>query len=221
MMAARRTCANSAENGGRRMRDLFFVAFLGAMFLLGLRRPFLLVLGYIYVDIVSPQNLSYYLLNSIPVSLIFFLGAVGGWLIFDRKQGLAFGPRQGAMLVLLIYCFFTTGNADFPVEAGTKWDWVWKVLVFAIFLPIVLGGYWMLRGHKRQNLLLLIASYVFYGAWDWRFLGLIAVSTAIDYWSARAIEGGAPERRERWLALSVCANLGVLAFFKYFNFKYF
>ena len=67
------------------MRDLFFVAFLGAFFLLGLRRPFLMVLGYVYVDIVSPQHLSYYLLNSIPVSLIFFLGAVGGWLTFDRK----------------------------------------------------------------------------------------------------------------------------------------
>ena len=120
------------------MRDLFFVAFLGAFFLLGLRRPFLMVLGYVYVDIVSPQHLSYYLLNSIPVSLIFFLGAVGGWLIFERKQGLTFAPRQAAMLVLLLYCFFTTQNADFPLEAGEKWAWAWKVLVFAIFLPLTI-----------------------------------------------------------------------------------
>ena len=120
------------------MRDLFFVAFLGAMLLLGMRRPFLMVLGYVYVDIVSPQHLSYYLLNSVPVSLIFFLGAVGGWLIFDRKQVFTFGPRQGAMLLLLIYCYFSTENADFPLEATAKWDWVWKVLVFAIFLPLTI-----------------------------------------------------------------------------------
>lgn len=120
------------------MRDLFFVAFLGAFFLLGLRRPFLMVLGYVYVDIVSPQHLSYYLLNSIPVSLIFFLGAVGGWLAFDRKQASTFSPRQAAMLVLLIYCYFTTQSADFPIEAAEKWAWVWKVLVFAIFLPLTI-----------------------------------------------------------------------------------
>ncbi|RJT25147.1 putative O-glycosylation ligase, exosortase A system-associated [Chakrabartia godavariana] len=120
------------------MRDLFFVAFLGALFLLGLRRPFLMVLGYVYVDIVSPQHLSYYLLNSIPVSLIFFLGAVGGWLTFDRKQASTFSPRQAAMLVLLIYCYFTTQSADFPIEAAEKWAWVWKVLVFAIFLPLTI-----------------------------------------------------------------------------------
>lgn len=120
------------------MRDLFFVAFLGAMLLMGMRRPFLLVLGYVYVDIVSPQHLSYYLLNSVPVSLIFFLGAVGGWLVFDRKKLATFGPRQAAMLVLLIYCYFSTGNADFPMEAQEKWSWVWKALVFAIFLPLTL-----------------------------------------------------------------------------------
>ena len=88
---------------------------------------------------------------------------------------------------------------------------------FLIFFAVVFGLY-LPAPRRVRNALLLVASYVFYGAWDWRFLGLIAVSTAIDYWSARAIEGGAPERRERWLALSVCANLGILAFFKYFNF---
>lgn len=144
------------------MRDLFFVAFLGAMFLLGLRRPFLLVLGYVYVDIVSPQNLSYYLLNSIPVSLIFFLGAVGGWLMFDRKQALTFGPRQAAMLLLLLYCYFSTGNADFPLEAREKWDWVWKVLVFAIFLPMTITT--RLRIEALATTMILSASSIIIAA---------------------------------------------------------
>lgn len=144
------------------MRDLFFVAFLGAMFLLGLRRPFLLVLGYIYVDIVSPQHLSYYLLNSIPISLIFFLAAVGGWLIFDRNKLLTFGPRQAAMLLLLIYCLISTGNADFPLEAGQKWSWVWKVLVFAIFLPLTITT--RLRIEALATTMILSASSIIIAA---------------------------------------------------------
>lgn len=144
------------------MRDLFFVAFLGAMLLLGMRRPFLMVLGYVYVDIVSPQHLSYYLLNSIPVSLIFFLGAVVGWLMFDRKQVLTFGPRQGAMLLLLIYCYFSTENADFPLEATEKWDWVWKVLVFAIFLPLTITT--RLRIEALATTMILSASCIIIAA---------------------------------------------------------
>ena len=54
------------------MRDLAFIAYLLLILAMGCRRPFLLVLGYVYVDLVSPQRLSYYLLNSVPVSLIFF-----------------------------------------------------------------------------------------------------------------------------------------------------
>lgn len=120
------------------MRDLFFILFLAGMFGLGLRRPFILVLVYSYIDIVSPQRLSYYLLNSVPVSLLAFAGALGGWLVLDDKTDCRFSRRQGIMLLLLLYCGYTTLHADFPVEALTKWDWVWKALLFAIFLPLTL-----------------------------------------------------------------------------------
>lgn len=120
------------------MRDLFFILFLAGMFGLGLRRPFILVLVYSYIDIVSPQRLSYYLLNSVPVSLLAFAGALGGWLLLDDKTDCRFSRRQGIMLLLLLYCGYTTLHADFPVEALTKWDWVWKALLFAIFLPLTL-----------------------------------------------------------------------------------
>ena len=113
------------------MRDLAFVAFIGAMFLLALKRPFLFILAYAYVDIVSPQRLSYYLLNSIPISLIAAVLAIGGWLIADDKRNFSIGPRQGLMLVLLAYCGATTIYADFPLEAYDKWDWAWKALAFA------------------------------------------------------------------------------------------
>jgi putative inorganic carbon (hco3(-)) transporter len=120
------------------MRDLFFIAFIGAFGLLGLRRPFLMVLLYSYIDIVSPQRLSYYLLNSIPISLLAFVAAVGGWIAFDDKSNSRITGRQVLMLILLGYCAYTTFHADFPIEALAKWDWVWKALLFAIFLPLTL-----------------------------------------------------------------------------------
>ena len=120
------------------MRDLAFVAFLAGLLALGIRRPFLYVLAYVYVDTVSPQRLSYFLLNSIPLSLIIALLAMGGWAIADRKDQLGFSVRQALLLVLLAYAGVTTLYADFPVDALEKWDSAWKTIVFAVFLPFTL-----------------------------------------------------------------------------------
>lgn len=119
------------------MRDVGLVLFLGGLLLLGLKRPFLFVLAYMYIDTVSPQRISYFLLNRVPVSLIVAALAIGGWLLVDKKD-FRVAPRQGLIFVLLCYCAWTTWNADLPVEAWTKWDWVWKALLFAIFLPFTL-----------------------------------------------------------------------------------
>jgi probable O-glycosylation ligase (exosortase A-associated) len=120
------------------MLDLVFLAFIGYILLLGLKRPFLWVLLYVYIDILAPQRIGYSIIASLPVSLIAFAAAFGGWLVFDRKEGARFSVRQGLMLALLVYCWWTTGHADFPEDAATKWDWVWKALLFAIFLPFTL-----------------------------------------------------------------------------------
>ena len=120
------------------MRDLVFVAFLAAFFATGFRRPFLFVLVYAYIDIVSPQRLTYILLNSIPISLMAFGLAVLGWLAIDDKKHVRVAPRQFLIVALLAYCFYTTMNADFPLEAKDKWEWVWKALAFAAFLPLTL-----------------------------------------------------------------------------------
>ena len=120
------------------MLDLVFLAFIGYVLVLGLRRPFLWVLLYVYIDILAPQRIGYSAIASLPVSLIAFAAAFGGWVALDRKEGARFTLRQGLMALLLGYCFWTTGHADFPIEAATKWDWVWKALLFAIFLPLTL-----------------------------------------------------------------------------------
>ena len=91
-------------------------------------------------------------------------------------------------------------------------------LDFLIFLPIVLAVYYVLST-RAQNSWLLIASYVFYGWWDWRFLGLIMLSTVVDYFVGQRIhssnDAGA---RKRLLTISIVTNLGILGLFKYFGF---
>src|SRR5437868_4469105 len=120
------------------MRDLVFIGFIAALLLLAVRRPFLFALAYIYVDTVSPQRLSYHLLNSIPLSMIVAVLAVAGWMVADRKDKLSFSARQGLIVLLLCYAGVTTFNADFPVDAAEKWDSVWKALAFAVFLPFTM-----------------------------------------------------------------------------------
>ena len=112
---------------------------------------------------------------------------------------------------------------------------------FVFFFLIVYTAYLSLQRYRTgQNLLLLAASYVFYGWWDWRFLGLLAVSTGIDFLIARKVHqleqvqaqtvvsgsrrqlGTRPldvqARRRQLLGISIASNLVILGFFKYFNF---
>jgi len=95
---------------------------------------------------------------------------------------------------------------------------VFNSLEFLIFFAAVYFSYLILR-HRAQNAFLLAASYVFYGWWNWKFLSLILISTIVDYCCARRIRRCVrPAARKGWLILSICVNLGILGFFKYFNF---
>lgn len=90
--------------------------------------------------------------------------------------------------------------------------------IYLLFLTLVVVVYWRL-GWRRQNVLLLLASYFFYGWWDWRFLGLIFISTVVDYFCAHYIESSCNQvQRKCALWVSVTLNLGFLGFFKYCNF---
>jgi alginate O-acetyltransferase complex protein AlgI len=92
---------------------------------------------------------------------------------------------------------------------------------FAIFLPLVFVVYWLLskQALRIQNLFILVVSYVFYGWWDWRFLGLIFASSLLDFVLANAMSSeNNPRKRKRLLYLSLLFNLSLLGFFKYFNF---
>ena len=92
---------------------------------------------------------------------------------------------------------------------------------FLLFLPIVFVLYWFVfnKNIKHQNLLILVSSYFFYGWWDYRFLSLIILSTIVDYVIGLNISNQSSKNNQKILLwCSVLFNLGVLGFFKYYNF---
>ena len=92
---------------------------------------------------------------------------------------------------------------------------------FFLFLPLVLAIYWWVfnKSRKLQNLLILGASYLFYGWWDWRFLSLIFISSLTDYLAGIYLERSENKRNKKLILISsLVLNLGILGFFKYFNF---
>jgi len=98
---------------------------------------------------------------------------------------------------------------------------LFHTLEFLYFFVIFFVLYWFIfkKSLKAQNILILVASYVFYGWWDWRFLSLIALSTVIDYLVGLHISKSTKKKKQMSLLwVSIIFNIGILGFFKYFNF---
>jgi D-alanyl-lipoteichoic acid acyltransferase DltB (MBOAT superfamily) len=99
---------------------------------------------------------------------------------------------------------------------------VFNTLTFLIFFILFFQFYWLINNRlstSLRNLFIIIASYIFYGWWDWRFLGLILISSIADYGIGILLEKKErPSARKKLLWLSVGINLVILGFFKYYNF---
>ena len=101
---------------------------------------------------------------------------------------------------------------------GAAQPMVFNSLIFLVFFSVVLLVYGRLS-HRGQNLFLLAASYLFYGWWDWRFLSLLILSSLADYWLGLRLEAESREGPRKLLVLlSILMNMGVLGFFKYYDF---
>jgi len=98
---------------------------------------------------------------------------------------------------------------------------LFNTIDFAVFLPVVFILYWFVfnKNLKLQNFLIVASSYFFYGWWDWKFLGLIAFSSIIDFSTSLYISSTQSKKKKKAaLFISIFTNIGILAFFKYFNF---
>lgn len=90
---------------------------------------------------------------------------------------------------------------------------------FILFFPIAFAAIWIFKSWKAQNVVIVLASYVFYGWWDWRFLSLIFFSTVIDFVVGKQLQKTeSTKSRKRLLLVSIITNIGLLGFFKYYNF---
>jgi alginate O-acetyltransferase complex protein AlgI len=88
-----------------------------------------------------------------------------------------------------------------------------------VFLPIVLVGWWGMRRTYPRLIFLTLASFVFYGWWDWRFVPLMWISAGIDWFAGQRIASSEdPKYRKTWLAISMTVDLAILGFFKYYGF---
>src|SRR5712672_3345207 len=92
-------------------------------------------------------------------------------------------------------------------------------LTFIVFFVVVVTLYWSIRSWQARKNLLVVASYIFYGAWNPPFAALLFGTTAMDFWLGRQMAKARDQHaRRRWLVASVCMNLSMLGFFKYGNF---
>jgi putative inorganic carbon (HCO3(-)) transporter len=119
------------------LRDLYVAMIYAAFFLIGPTAPFVFTLGYLWVDTFYPQFVSP-LVGEIPTSLVMVIAAVGSYFLLDRRSPPRFSPHTALVLVFAAWVTLTISWAEVPDAAWRKWDWAFKVVMFAAFLPLVL-----------------------------------------------------------------------------------
>jgi putative inorganic carbon (hco3(-)) transporter len=120
------------------LRSLYITAIYFAFLLLGVAAPFVFSLGYVWVDTFVPQNVSYMILPSLPVSFIMGAAAVGGYILLDRRSPPPIGLFTLLTVALAIWVTLSTAFwAVVPDSAWLKWDWAFKTVLFSAFFPFV------------------------------------------------------------------------------------
>ncbi len=138
---------------------LVFVSFLG----LGASAPFILALGYVWVDTFRPQDVAYIILNQLPVAFIMGAGAIGAYLVFDRRDPPRMTLAGMAPALLAVWTTITMAWAVAGDFAWTKWDWAFKALLFATFLPYVIRSRVQIEAMAQVYLFALAANIVPFG----------------------------------------------------------
>lgn len=117
------------------MQSIFLTAVFASLMFMGFSAAFAAALGFVWVDIVKPQQLAYSIINGLPLSMIAAVATLTLFALKDRKHP----PRFGLILMLIalfaLWITFTTSQSTIPARAWAKWDWASKVLIFAILIP--------------------------------------------------------------------------------------
>ncbi len=146
------------------LRTIFISAIYLTFLCVGIGVPFVLTLGYVWVDAFKPQYVAYYVLNQIPVAMIMGAAAIGSYLLMDRRHP----PRVNTIWMLQIaitfWCAISMIWAVSPAFAWEKWDWAIKTLLFSCFLPLVIRSKVQIEAFLLTYLLSLAANIIPFGA---------------------------------------------------------
>jgi putative inorganic carbon (HCO3(-)) transporter len=189
------------------MQGLFLFLVWLALVLLGLRAPFVFGLGYIWVDLFTPQFVNPAVMSLFPVSMIMGAGAVGAYLLADRRAPP--GARLGIVLPLIwaTWITLTTTWAEVPDDAWAKWDWACKTVLFSAFMPFLFRSRVQIEAAILVIVLSIAAHAIPFGAKTLiggggygRQLGLIRMNSSLGESSTLAVDCVAILPLLAWLA---------------------
>lgn len=136
-----------------------YLAFLG----LGAYAPFIFALGYVWVDTFRPQEVAYIVLNQLPVAFIMGAAAVGSYLVFDRRSPPRLTLAGLIPAMMAVWCTVTMTWAVAAESGWIKWDWAFKTLAFAAFLPYVIRSRVQIEAMAQVYLFALAANIIPFG----------------------------------------------------------
>ena len=145
------------------LRSLWLLFVYIAFFGLGATTPFILALGYIWVDTFRPQEVAYVILDQLPVAMIIGAAAVGSYFAFDRKDPPRITLAGATPAFLALWCTITMLWAVAPESGWVKWDWAFKTLVFAAFLPLVIRSRVQIEAMAQVYLFALAGNIIPFG----------------------------------------------------------
>jgi probable O-glycosylation ligase (exosortase A-associated) len=138
---------------------LLYLAFLG----LGVTTPFVMTLGYVWVDTFRPQEVAWFILNELPVALIMGGGAFLTYLALDRRSPPPLMTPSVVQVMMAIWMTATLLWAELPDRAWVKWDWAFKSMVFAAFVPLVIRSRVQIEAFVQTWVFSLAANFVPFG----------------------------------------------------------
>ena len=159
-----------------------YLAFLG----LGTAAPFVMTLGYVWVDTFRPQDVAYIVLNQLPVALIMGGGAMLSYFTLDRRSPPPLTMQSVLQVMMALWMTATLMWAEVPIRAWEKWDWAFKVVLFAAFLPLVIRSRIQIEAFAQVYVFALAANFIPFGikvmlsgGGYGRNLGLIGVNAGL------------------------------------------
>ena len=180
---------------------VLYLSFLG----LGVTTPFVMILGYVWVDTFRPQEVSYIILNELPVAFIMGAGAFLSYFALDRRSPPPLMLPSVIMVMMAIWMTVTLMWAELPDRAWVKWDWAFKAMVFAAFVPLVI--------RSRIQIEAFAQTYVFSLAANFVPFGLKVLISGGGYGQNLGLEGGNTGLAEGGQLSTVCLMAVPLALF--------